>query len=54
MLGEFGSISMGVLIFKGMKVGFLPGDFQISLDKSGNANSHAILSTAYIMSYLYG
>ena len=47
MLGEFGSISMGVLIFEGMKVGFLPGDFQISLDKSGNANSHAILSTAY-------
>ncbi len=38
---------MGVLVFEGMKVGFLPGDFEISLDKSGNTKSHAILSTAY-------
>ena len=38
---------MSVLIFEGMKVGFLSGDLQINLDKSGNVNSHAILSTAY-------
>ena len=42
-----GSMSIGVLVFEGMKVGFLPGDFKISLDESDEAKSHAILSTAY-------
>ncbi len=40
-------MSVGVLIFEGMKVGFLPGDFQISVDESGSFKSRAILSTAY-------
>lgn len=40
-------MSIGVLIFEGMKVGFLPGDLKISLDQSDNSKSHAILSTAY-------
>jgi len=35
----------GVLIFEGMKVGFLPGDLKI--DMSGTGSSSAILSTAY-------
>ncbi|MDQ6950704.1 MAG: hypothetical protein Q9M26_03470 [Mariprofundales bacterium] len=37
----------GVLIFKGMKVGVLPGDFSISVNKSGEHESKLILSTAY-------
>jgi hypothetical protein len=40
-------MSAGVLIFKGMSVGFLPGDFELSLDSNGNVNSKAILSTSY-------
>lgn len=38
---------MGVLIFKGMSVGVLPGDFEISLDDSGQSASKLVLSTAY-------
>lgn len=38
---------MGVLIFKGMSVGILPGDFFISMDESGRSASKLILSTAY-------
>jgi len=38
---------MGVLIFKGMTVGILPGDFSISMDESGGTSSRLILSTAY-------
>jgi hypothetical protein len=38
---------MGVLIFKGMSVGILPGDFAISMDESGQLASTLILSTAY-------
>lgn len=38
---------MGVLIFKGMTVGILPGDCVISLAESGAAESKLILSTAY-------
>jgi hypothetical protein len=37
----------GVLIFKGMKVGFLAGDLQISIDDAGSRKSTAILSSAY-------
>ena len=37
----------GVLIFKGMKVGVLPGDFTISVNENGETNSKLILSTAY-------
>lgn len=40
-------MSHGVLIFKGMTVGFLPGDLEISVDDAGNTNSKVILSTAY-------
>lgn len=40
-------MSIGVLIFEGMKVGILPGDMQIGIDESGAPKSHAILSTAY-------
>lgn len=38
---------MGILIFKGMKVGILPGDFTISMGESGQLESKLILSTAY-------
>ncbi|MDD2917618.1 hypothetical protein [Rhodoferax sp.] len=38
---------MGVLIFKGMSVGILPGDLVISMDESGQLASKLILSTAY-------
>lgn len=38
---------MGVLIFKGMSVGVLPGDFVISMDESGQLASKLVLSTAY-------
>lgn len=38
---------MGILIFKGMSVGILSGDFAISMDESGQLASKLILSTAY-------
>lgn len=38
---------MGVLIFKGMSVGILPGDLVISMDESGQSASKLVLSTAY-------
>ncbi len=38
---------MGVLIFKGMSIGILPGDIVISMDESGQSTSKLILSTAY-------
>lgn len=38
---------MGVLIFEGMKVGILPGDFTISVDESGQMHSNLVLSTSY-------
>jgi len=38
---------MGVLIFEGMKVGVLDGDFSISVDENGKMDSKLILSTSY-------
>lgn len=38
---------MGVLIFEGMRVGILPGDFQITVNEDGSTSSNAILSTSY-------
>lgn len=38
---------MGVLVFKGMKVGVLDGDFTMSLDEHGKMDSKLILSTSY-------
>ncbi|MGB7243849.1 MAG: hypothetical protein WBC93_17405, partial [Sulfitobacter sp.] len=38
---------MGVLIFKGMRVGFLEGDLTIGVDENGQTKSEAILSTSY-------
>ncbi len=40
-------MSSGVLIFQGMTVGVLQGDFEISLDDTGSLKSKLILSTAY-------
>ena len=40
-------MSKGVLIFKGMKVGVLPGDLQISVSDDGDKESKLILSTSY-------
>jgi hypothetical protein len=37
----------GILIFKGMKVGILPGDFSISINENGGHDSKLLLSTAY-------
>ena len=37
----------GVLIFKGMNVGVLPGDFSISVDENGATKSNLVLSTSY-------
>ena len=38
---------MGVLIFEGMKVGVLDGDFSVSVDEHGKMDSQLILSTSY-------
>jgi hypothetical protein len=38
---------MGVLIFEGMKVGVLDGDFSIGIDETGKLQSKFILSTSY-------
>lgn len=40
-------MNSGVLIFQGMTVGILPGDFEISVDDAGVVNSKLVLSTAY-------
>jgi hypothetical protein len=40
-------MSKGVLIFKGMTVEILPGDFVISTDDAGKEDAKLILSTAY-------
>jgi hypothetical protein len=40
-------VPTGVLIFKGMKVGVLPGDFTISVNENGETDSKLVLSTAY-------
>jgi hypothetical protein len=40
-------MSNEILIFKGMKVGILPGDFVISINEEGDQSSKLILSTAY-------
>lgn len=40
-------MSNGVLIFKGMRVGILPGDLRITITDNGEHNSQLILSTAY-------
>lgn len=37
----------GILVFKGMKVGFLEGDFTIGVTEEGQLESKAILSTSY-------
>ena len=37
----------GILIFEGMKVGVLPGDFTVEVNSSGSIDSKLILSTAY-------
>jgi hypothetical protein len=37
----------GVLIFKGMNVGVLEGDFSISVDENGTPKSNLVLSTSY-------
>ena len=37
----------GVMIFQGMKVGFLPGDLKLSINDAGETTSKLILSTAY-------
>jgi len=38
---------MGVLIFKGMKVGILDGDFTISVNEEGHTDAKLVLSTSY-------
>jgi hypothetical protein len=40
---------VGLLLFKGMKVGIKDGDFSISVDKNGKEDSNLILSTSYNM-----
>lgn len=40
-------MTSGVIIFRGMKVGVLPGDLQVSVDEAGVVGSRLILSTAY-------
>ena len=37
----------GILIFKGMTVGVLPGDLSISVDEEGKSSGNLVLSTAY-------
>ena len=38
---------MGVLIFEGMKVGVIDGDFTVCVDEHGKMDSKLILSTSY-------
>jgi hypothetical protein len=38
---------VSVLIFEGMKVGILPGDFTIHVDDAGQTHSNLILSTSF-------
>ncbi len=38
---------MGVLVFEGMKFGFLEGDLTKSIGENGDLNSEAILTTSY-------
>jgi hypothetical protein len=40
-------VSNGVLIFEGMAVGVLPGDFTIGVDEFGAVDTKLVLSTAY-------
>ena len=40
-------MTTGVVVFRGMKVGVLPGDFQIRIDESGALDTTLIVSTAY-------
>ena len=37
----------GIVIFRGMKVGVLPGDLKISVGDDGSLESTLILSSAY-------
>lgn len=38
---------MGVLIFEGMRVGILEGDFTISVDVEGKTDANLVISTSY-------
>ena len=40
-------MTSGVIIFRGMKVGFLPGDLQIPVGETGAVGKELVLSTAY-------
>jgi hypothetical protein len=40
-------MATGVLLFEGMKVGVLPGDFAIQVDENGSIDAKLVLSTAY-------
>lgn len=40
-------MATGILIFEGMKVGVLPGDFTIQIDEHGSLDAKLVLSTAY-------
>lgn len=40
---------MGLLVFKGMKVGIQDGDFTVSIDENGKEESNLTLSTSYNM-----
>ena len=40
-------MATGVMIFKGMKVGVLPGDFTLREGEPGAVNRNLVLSTAY-------
>lgn len=45
--GRYLILTNGVLVFKGMKLGFLPADFSIKLTGEGGLSSRAVLSTSY-------
>jgi hypothetical protein len=40
-------MTKGVMLFKGMKVGILPGGFKLSIDPDGDSNATLTLATAY-------
>lgn len=40
-------MTIGVLVFEGMRVGVLPGDFKIEIAEDGTIDGKLILSTAY-------
>jgi hypothetical protein len=40
-------MATGILVFEGMRIGVLPGDFTVEVDEHGSLDARLVLSTAY-------